>query len=139
MKNKSIKLIFSFIFILAATSVVALAQTSNDKQCLAFEPTTVNLKGKLIRKAVVNASEQKENIWVLKLNNEICVAADANNEFNTAAERITEVQLVFSPDRLAKNRGLQNQNISIIGTLFGGHTQHHFTRVLMMVAKVKKN
>jgi hypothetical protein len=138
MKNKSIKLIFSFIFILSAASVAALAQTSGNKQCLAYEPATVNLEGKLTRKAVVNASEQKENIWVLKLNKQICVAADADNEFNPAIEQTAEVQLVFSSDQLAKYRSLQNQKISVIGTLFAGHTQHHFTEVLMLVARIKK-
>jgi hypothetical protein len=138
MKNKSINLIVYFIFILIATSFNALPQTSNGKQCNAYEPTTVNLTGKLKRKAVINASEQKENIWVLKLNNEICVTADANNEINLAFERIAEVQLVFSSDQLVKYRSLQNQKISVSGTLFAGHTQHHFTEVLLMITEVKK-
>jgi hypothetical protein len=139
MKNKSIKLIVSFIFILADTSLSSLAQTSNNKQCLAYEPAIVKLEGKISRKAVINASEQKENIWVLKLSNKSCVAADANNEFNPAFERIAEVQLVVNSDQLVKYRLLQNQKISVIGTLFAGHTQHHFTDVLLMVTKVKKN
>ena len=46
------------------------------------------------------------HIWVLKLNNEICVTADANHEFNSAVERIAEVQLVFNSDQLVKYHGL---------------------------------
>ena len=138
MKNKSIKLIFSFIFILSVTAVAALAQTSGNKQCLAYEPATVTLKGKLLRKAVINASEQTEVIWVLKLEDSVCVAADAENEFNPSVESVTEVQLVLNREHLIKSRDLQNRKISVNGALFAGHTQHHFTDVLLMVANVKK-
>jgi hypothetical protein len=46
--------------------------------------------------------------------------------------------LVFSSDQLVKYRSLQNQKISVSGTLFAGHTQHHFTEVLLVVTEVKK-
>jgi hypothetical protein len=137
MKNKSIKIIFSLIYIVVATSATLLAQTSNVKQCAAYEPETVTLKGKLIRKAVINASDRKETIWVLKLNNEICVSADSNNDINSAYDEVKEVQLVFNNAQLAKFRLLQNQNLSVTGTLFAGHTQYHFTEVLLIVSRVK--
>lgn len=136
MKTKSI--IFSVFICIIIFIGSASAQNSNTKQCLSYEPAEVNLKGKLMRKAVVNASERKETIWIVKLNAAVCVEADAGNEFNPAFERITDVQLVFNAEQLRKYRTLENQKVSLTGTLFAGHTQHHFTEVLLTVADVKK-
>lgn len=142
MKNKSNKsfflTIFALILIAAAGSANAFAQNAKKKQCLAYEPATVNLDGKLMRKVVVNASEQKETIWVVKLDNAVCVAADADNELNSAVERVTDVQLVLNSKQFRGIRALQNQKVTVTGTLFAGHTQHHFTEVLLMVTDFEK-
>jgi hypothetical protein len=139
MKNKSLKLISSFIFILTVTSLSVSAQTSKSKQCLAYEPATVTLKGKLTKKAVINASEQKQVIWLLKLEESVCVAADTENEINHQVESITEIQLVLNKEQLIKYRDLRNRTIAVRGSLFAGHTQHHFTDVLLMVINVKRS
>jgi hypothetical protein len=126
-----------FIFLVFCFSVSA--QKTAAEKCLSYEPAVVKLNGKLSRKTVTNASEQKETIWVLTLDKAVCVDADAENEFNPAFERITEVQLVLKSEQIRKFRALQNQNISVTGTLFAGHTQHHFTEVLIMVAGGEKS
>lgn len=142
MKNKSNRSIFLAIFTLiliaAAGSANAFAQDAKNNQCLAYEPATVSLDGKLMRKVVVNASEQKETIWIVKLDNAVCVAADADNEINPAVERVTDIQLVLNSKQFRGIRALQNQKVTVTGTLFAGHTQHHFTDVLLMVTDFKK-
>ncbi|HSK71733.1 MAG TPA: DUF4431 domain-containing protein [Pyrinomonadaceae bacterium] len=129
--------IFTFIFIIAGSGN-AFAQNAASKKCLFYEPATVSLDGKLTRKVVVNASEQKETIWILKLNEIVCVAADENNEFNPAVEKVSDVQLVLNSKQFRVIRDLQNQKVSVTGTLFAAHTQHHFTDVLLIVTKFRK-
>lgn len=129
--------IFTFIFIIGA-SADAFAQNAVSKKCLSYEPVTVSLDGKLTRKVVVNASEQKATIWVLKLEEVVCVAEDENNEFNPAVEKVSDVQLVLNSKQLREIRALQNQKISATGTLFAAHTQHHFTEVLLIVTNFRK-
>lgn len=138
MINKSFKLILSFILIIAGNAITS-AQTFKDKKCLSYESAEVSLRGKLTRKVVINASDQKETIWVIKLDQTVCLAADPENEINSGFERVVEMQLVLNKEQFAKHRGLINQNITVTGTLFAGHTQHHFTEVLMIVTDMKKD
>jgi hypothetical protein len=123
-----------FIFICTASIVAADAQTA---KCLNYEPEKVSLRGQLLRKSVVNASNQKETIWTIKLGAPVCVKADAENEFNVAAARVSDVQLVLSSEQFKKYRTNLNRKIEAGGTLFGAHTQHHFTNVLMIVEEIK--
>ncbi|HEX8399908.1 MAG TPA: DUF4431 domain-containing protein [Pyrinomonadaceae bacterium] len=123
-----------FVFISIVSVAAANAQTA---KCLSYEPKKVSLRGHLLRKSVVNASNQKETIWTIKLDAPICVKADAGNEFNVAVKRLTDVQLVLSSEQFKKYRANLNKKIEAGGTLFGAHTQHHFTNVLMIVEEIK--
>lgn len=141
MKSKTIYSVFFlivFCLLFTGNAFSVSAQTKKNAKCLVYEPEIVNLSGKLIRKIFVNASEQKETVWLVKLESPNCVASDAGNEFNSAFNKITEVQLVFNNEQLRKSKNLVNQKVFVTGTLFAGHTQHHFTDVLLMVAEVKK-
>ena len=141
MKNAPLKTIVSLI-IFAAVLLFAgqtmYAQTAKNKSCLAYEPAKTTLDGQLTRRAVVNASEQKQTIWIVKLRAPQCVVADAGNEFNPAVEHAAEVQLVLTAEQMRRYRPLLNQKITVAGTLFAAHTQHHFTEVLMIVGKISK-
>lgn len=118
----------SLIFVFASN-----AQTD----CLNYEPENVALSGKLTRLSMKNVSGQKETIYVLKLKTPICVNADANNEYNPQQNGIRDIQLAFDAEKYKSSRALLNKNVSVSGTLFGEHTQHHFTKVLMMVSEIK--
>ena len=118
----------SLIFVFAAK-----AQTG----CLNYEPENVTLNGKLVRLQMKNVSGQKETIYVLRLKTPVCVNADANNEYNPKQNEIKDIQLAFDAEKLKSSRPLLNKNVSVSGTLFGEHTQHHFTKVLMMVSEIK--
>jgi hypothetical protein len=141
MRNSPFKTIVSsliFAAVLLFAGQAARAQAAKNKSCLAYEPTKTILDGQLMRRAVVNASEQKETIWVVKLRSPQCVAADAENEMNPAVESVSEVQLVLTAEQMRRARFLINQKITLAGTLFAAHTQHHFTEVLMIVGEISK-
>ncbi len=140
MKNSQPKLlILSLAFAVLIFAVQTThAQTTKNKTCLEYEPIKTKLDGHLTHRAVVNASEQKEMIWIVKLRSTQCVAADAGNEMNPAVESVSEVQLVLTAEQMRRARPLLNQKITVTGTLFAAHTQHHFTEVLMIVSEITK-
>ena len=141
MKNSPLKTVVSsliFAAVLLFAGQTTFAQTAKNKSCLAYEPAQTTLDGQLTRRAVVNASEQKETIWVVRLRAPQCVAADAGNEFNPAIERVSEVQLVLTGEQMRRFRPMINQKITVAGTLFAAHTQHHFTEVLLIVSEMAK-
>jgi len=118
----------SLIFVFAAQ-----AQTD----CLNYEPENVTLNGKLVRLSMKNVSNQKETIYVLELKTPICVNADSENEYNPQQSGVKDIQLAFSEEKFKSSRALLNKTVSVSGTLFGEHTQHHFTKVLMIVSEIK--
>ena len=125
---------FISAFFLSLLFVFA-AQAQTD--CLNYEPENVTLNGKLVRLSIKNVSNQKETIYVLKLVAPICVKADAENEYNPAQNNIKDVQLVLDSEKYRSSRSLVNKNVIVSGTLFGEHTQHHFTKVLLTVSEIK--
>lgn len=132
------------LVLFAAASQIIQAQVSKQTssktktaKCLAYEPEKVSLRGQLLRKSVVNASNQKETIWTIKLDAPVCVNADPENEMNAKQNRVTDVQLVLTGEMFKKYRAQLNKKVEASGTLFGGHTQHHFTSVLMIVEEIK--
>ena len=101
--------------------------------CLNYEPDPVTLVGTVSRKRFLNVSEQKEIVWLLKLTKPICVNADEGSDFNVNRSRISEVQLVLEPEMFGRYRRLLGKKVKAAGTLFGEHTAHHFTPVLLDV------
>lgn len=126
------KLIFA-AFLSLLFAFAANAQTD----CLNYEPENVTLSGKLIRQTVTNAANEKIRIYVLQLKIPICVNADAENEYNPQQSGIKDIQLAFNDETYKSALSLIDKNVSVSGTLFGEHTQHHFTKVLMMVSDIK--
>ena len=118
----------SLIFVFAA-------QAQNG--CLNYEPENVTLSGKLTRLSMKNISGQKETIYVLKLKSPVCVNADTENEYNLPQRGVRDVQLAFDAEKYKAARLLINKNVKVSGTIFGEHTQHHFTKVLMSVSEIK--
>lgn len=125
-----------FIFAILLSSIFALAANAQT-DCLSYEPENVSLSGKLTRLAMKNISGQKETIYVLQLKTPICVNADAQNEYNPKQSGIKDVQLAFDAEKYKFARSMVNKNVIVSGTLFGEHTQHHFTKVLLSVTKIR--
>jgi hypothetical protein len=105
------------------------------RSCLNYEPEIVSLRGRLVRRTFINASNKRENVFLLELSKPICVNEDLNNEFNLQQKNVQRIQLALSDYRKAKK--LVGKLVEAKGTLFGGHTQHHFTAVLLSVNQIK--
>jgi len=85
----------------------------------------------------MNVSGQKEVVWILRLAKPVCVNADEASDFNVERSRVTDVQLVLEADMFKKYRALLGKKVRAMGTLFGEHTAHHFTPVLLDVTAVE--
>lgn len=92
--------------------------------------------GTVSRKSFINVSDQKEVVWVLKLAKPICVNPDEDSDFNLKRSEVSDVQLVLEPGMFKKYRHLVGKRVTTRGTLFGEHTAHHFTPVLLDVTEM---
>ena len=106
-------------------------------QCLQYEPTAVDLEGEIVRKTFVNASGKKEIVWLLKLGAPICVDSAGADSINQKAEKVERLQLVIMPRDYKNYQKYLAKNVVASGTLFYGHTQHHFTEVLLSVTAIR--
>jgi hypothetical protein len=81
----------------------------------------------------VARGDRPETAWLLRLDRPACVAADASDTtgFNVAVASVREVQLVVSPEQVQRYRGRVGQRVALSGALFGAHTGHHHTPVLL--------
>lgn len=82
-------------------------------------------------------SKQKETVWVLKLDKPICMNAGAENEFDIKQAHVKEIQLGLDKEMYRKYRALLNKRVEASGMLFGAHTQHHVTDVLLDAKEIK--
>jgi len=105
----------------------------------------VNVSGILVQKTFpgppdyqdLKSGDRPENYWLIELHSPVCVSEDrANPELNPSKDRVAEMQLVFPPTASQANRSLIGRNVIISGTLFGAHTGHHHTPVLLTVKSI---
>ena len=77
--------------------------------------------------------DRAETAWLLRLDRPACVAAQADDQtgFNVAVASVRAIQLVVTPEQLQRYRGRMGQRVALSGTLFGAHTGHHRTPVLL--------
>jgi Domain of unknown function (DUF4431) len=141
--EKGVKLtvaLFATFLIAPATSPAQ--QTSG---CLSYEPDVVRLEGTVIRKTFpgppyyesVKHGDRPEVAWLLVLSEPICMREDTNDSAtNIAQTGIREIQIGFvEGDGYKKYKSLikRKKRVVATGTLFGSHTGHHHTPVLMTV------
>jgi Domain of unknown function (DUF4431) len=111
--------------------------------CLSYEPTEVTLVGVVTFKTFagppnyesVASGDRAERVAVLELKEPICVRGKSPDLINEPRDGIMTVQLVIisrSPVTL-----VEGHKIAVTGTLFGSHTGHHRTPVLLQVRAVK--
>lgn len=115
--------------------------------CLSYEPSVVRLTGTLVRKtfpgppnyADIHRGDKAEVYWSLILSRPVCVDQDNTQpDLNPAHKDIRELQLVIPAEFYTKYKSLVGQHVSISGTLFGEHTIHHRTSVLLTVKTLAK-
>ena len=73
-------------------------------------------------------------IWLLKLESPICVDEDkAQPDLNPSRKNVRKVQLVLNKEHDERANALRGKRVVATGTLFGAHTGHHHTSVLLTV------
>lgn|SRR5215471_10907545 len=132
--------VFVGIVLLLSGAVACLGQPSS---CLSYEPAAVTLTGTLTRKTFpgppnyesVRKGDRPETYWLLDLSQPHCVDADAvQPDLNPAQKNIRTIQLVFLDHSIYKTQAnLVGKRVVVTGTLFGEHTGHHHTPVLLTV------
>jgi hypothetical protein len=140
---------WAFVAVFQGLFTIGLAlwgQTkANQSTCLAYEPAVVNLTGTLVRKTLpgpreyedIARGDRPETYWLLVLPRPACVDADqALPDLNPAHDHIRTIQLVVSAELYKKYKQLVGRRIVATGTLFGEHTAHHRTSVLLTVKTI---
>jgi hypothetical protein len=81
----------------------------------------------------VARGDRPETMWLLRLDQPACVAADARDAtgFNVAVASVREIQLVVTPEQYQRYRDRVGRRVALSGTLFGAETGHHHTPVLL--------
>ena len=115
--------------------------------CLSYEPAVVHIHGTLIRETFpgppnyenIRKGDAAETSWFLKLESSICVNEDKSEpELNPSQKNIRRVQLVLEAEAYDKYKALLGQRVVATGTLFGSHTGHHRTPVLLTVNSLER-
>jgi len=101
-------------------------------KCLKSEPETVILSGKLEKVTypfTTNTGRvEKETGFYLSLNDPVCYKGD---DLSGPKQNILLIQLVLDKKGYGKLRPYLGKNIKLKGSLFGSHTGHHHTPILL--------
>ena len=126
------------LILLSAASVAQLEMIG----CKSYGPGSVSLHGTLRRKALpgppnyedIHKGDKPETFWLLRLDSPICVAQDkAEPDLNPRQKDVREVELVLNNEQAGRMNVLLGKRVVATGTLFGAHTGHHHTPVLLTV------
>ena len=121
----------------AAVLALALCPLEAAAACLRYGPP-VHLTGALHRKAIPGA-DKTATYWFLRLDQPVCVEARPGNDgIDVAYGTVREVQLVLGGDLYRRYAALLDSRVTGIGTLFGRHTGHHATPVLLTVQELRR-
>lgn len=120
----------------------SIERTRSD-EWLPFEPAVVELNGKLDIETFFgppNFGEEpdrdsEERHWILTLDKPINVRPGPGSDplFSEPVENVRKVQLVMHEP----HRELIDKRVLVTGTLFRGHTGHHFTEALLNVRSIR--
>ena len=128
-----------FLLILLLAPCVAQVEIAG---CKSYGPASVSLHGTLLEKTFpgppnykdVHKGDTPETFWLLKLDSPICVAQDKSEpDLNPEQKDVREVELVLSNDQARRVNHRLNDRVVATGTLFGAHTGHHHTPVVLTV------
>ena len=132
-------------FLVAFTG--GFAQKTKAPRCLSYEPAVVQLTGTLIHKVFpgppnyedLRRGDTPEVLWLLNLAAPICVDQDKEQpDLNPSHKKIRTIQLVLPAEFYSKYKDLLGKQIIVTGKLFGAHTIHHRTPVLLMVSSLTR-
>jgi hypothetical protein len=130
------------VLLLLISSIRCFGQKAIESHCLSYEPSVVKLTGILQRKVFpgppnyedLRRGDAPEVIWLLNLAAPICVNEDkAQPDLNPAHDKARTMHLVIPAEFYSKYKELLGKQVTVTGTLFGAHTAHHRTPVLLTV------
>jgi hypothetical protein len=139
-KSSAMRLVL--LLLLMSIATLFRGQAKPVSQCLAYEPSVVTLSGTLVRKTLpgppnyesIQKGDRAETSWHVQLAKPVCVDEDKNDpRLNPAQKDIRSVQLVLTPEMYEKYKSLVGKQVRATGTLFGEHTGHHHTPVLLTI------
>lgn len=118
-------------------------QKVRNEEWLTYEPTVVELKGKLITKTFYGPpnygenpdTDSKEEFAILVLSKPVNVRGNADPDAGyerTTVKHLREMQLVLT----MPHKELIGKKVIVKGTLFHAFTGHHHTDVLMFVQSI---
>jgi uncharacterized protein DUF4431 len=128
------------LYLLSSTG--SFGQATKGQRCLSYEPSVIQLTGTLMHKVFpgppnykdLRSGDMPEVLWLLNLTAPICVDQDkAQPDLNPSHKKIRTIQLVLPVEFFRKYENLLGKRIIVTGTLFGAHTIHHRTPVLLTV------
>jgi len=117
--------------------LLAMNQATAANDCLEYGPALVEVKG-TIRQEVfpgrpnyesIAKGDEPEHCWILHLDKPICVKGRPNDDIDVSQAGVKKLQLVLQPGDF-KGKFI-NKRVVIKGKLFGAHTGHHHTAVLI--------
>jgi hypothetical protein len=111
-----------------------------DAACLSYTER-VAVEGELVTRTFpgppnyesIEAGDRPETHWLVQLERPACVDRDPHDKdgLNPAVAEIRGIQLVLSPEQYRRHAGRLGQRVTVSGRLFGAHTAHHKTPVLL--------
>jgi hypothetical protein len=86
----------------------------------------------------VKKGDAPERAYLLHLDAPVDVVGKAQNEFDQPQRNLRDFQLAPTSDALFTSaRRMVGRRVSVTGTLFGEHTGHHHTPVLISVERIQ--
>jgi len=143
-KHIAVGIIGSTLLILTESSA---SQTTPRSGCLPYEPVVVTISGILVRKTFpgppnyesAKKGDKPETSWFLDLPVTMCVTEDsAEPDLNPKQDAVREIQLVLQPEQYVQHKQLIGRKVIATGTLFGEHTAHHHTPVLLTIRTLEE-
>jgi hypothetical protein len=144
--NLVVSLSRTLLFLLPLLPVVGVAQIE-PPGCSSYEPAVVALHGTLIRRTFagppnytdIQKGDQPETYFLLNLDSPICVNEDKSSpELYPLQKDVHRVQLVLDEQAYERFKMLLGKRVVATGSLFGAHTGHHHTSILLTVTSLEK-
>jgi hypothetical protein len=129
------------------SGISVMGQSTHQSHCLSYEPAVVTLSGTLVRKTFpgppnyesVKKGDRPETSWFVDLPESVCVNEDrVDPDLNPKQSGILEIQLVLQPEQYQQRKEMIGRKVVATGTLFGEHTGHHHTPVLLTVRTLEE-
>jgi hypothetical protein len=139
-----ISLAFS-ISIFSPSSLYAKKVSGAKQDCLEYGHQ-VQLTGNLVRETFpgppnfesVEKGDIPEVAWILYLDKPVCIKGRAGDDFDVGISYLKALQLVMgNKDYYQRAKGLLSKKVIVTGLLFGAHTGHHHTPVLIDVKDIQ--